>query len=489
VSATMSAGSVPHRVRRHPRPSPEPTALRLLEIIVVVPVVVLLVWLIASDWEEFLESVPSLLPWLVVVIVADLVPVPVWGTIELMTSFPVLLAAAFVFPPHIAGFISFVGAADAREFRRDISVGRALLNRSNVALSVFAASWVFHEMDGSTTEWPAVLPVTLVALLVDLSINGFLVVLGARFLTGLPGGAVIHNLYGGFEPTAFVTGYVSFGLLAVVLATLYSSAGAWGLLAFAIPMLLARQMFVHWKKLAEAQVKLNTERKALKQATSRIADERKDERLAVAAGIHDEILPPIYKVHLMGQVLRQDLAAGRLLDLDADVPDLLDATDTASRALRDLIGNLRRSTIGAGGLAQTLELLARELSDEYGIPIDVVARPVSGTSLVHLLLYQVAREALVNAVRHAEASSIRVTLQDNEEGIRLVVQDNGQGFQPDLVDRSAHFGLELMRERIELAGGKLHIATAANMGTTVTAMIPVAREYGSTADGTDTESD
>jgi signal transduction histidine kinase len=393
-----------------------------------------------------------------------------------MTSFPVLLAAAFVFPPYVAGFISFVGTADAREFRREISAGRALLNRSNVTLAVFAASWVFHELDGSTSEWPSVLLVTLVALLVDLSINGFLVVLGARLLTGLSSSAVIHNLYGSFEPAAFVSGYVSFGLLAVVLATLYSAAGTWGLVAFAIPMLLARQMFMHWKKLAEAEVRLTTERKALSQATSRIADERKAERLAVAAGIHDEVLPPLYKVHLMGQVLRQDLASGRLLDLDEDVPDLLQATDAASHALRELIGNLRRSTLGAGGLAQTLGLLAREVSEESGIAINVAARPVSGTPLAHLLLFQVAREALANAIKHAEATSVQITLEDTAEGIRLVIQDDGRGFQPSLVDRTVHFGLELMRERMELAGGNFFVDTAPHNGTRVIATMPASGE-------------
>jgi signal transduction histidine kinase len=475
LSATTSAASVPNHARRS-RPGPEPTSLKLLEVAGIVPVVTFVVWQLAMNWDEFTLLIPELLPWLAVVIVADLGPVPLWGTAELMMSFPVLLASAFVFPPHIAAFISLVGTVDTREFRRDIPLGRALFNRSNVALSVMAASWVFHEMRGSVFVWPGVLPITLTALLADVAINVFLVILGTRLLTGLSAPALIRNVYGGFEPLTFAGGYISFGLLAIVLATLYSAAGAWGLVAFAIPLLLARQMFVHWRRLADAHVRLNTERKALTQVSRRIADERKDERLAVAAGIHDEVLPPLYKVHLMGQVLRQDLASGRLLDLDADVPDLLLATDAASRALRELINTLRRSTLGAGGLAKTLELLGRDLSAESGIAIRVAAHPVSGSPVVHLLLYQVAREALANAVRHSGATNIDVVLEASDDGISLIVKDDGRGFQPMLVDKASHFGLELMRERIELAGGKYFIETLPDAGTRIIVKVPVGHD-------------
>jgi signal transduction histidine kinase len=231
-------------------------------------------------------------------------------------------------------------------------------------------------------------------------------------------------------------------------------------------------MFVHWKRLTETESRLDAERRALNHVSSRIADERKDERLTVAAGIHDEVLPPLYKVHLMGHVLRQDLASGRLLDLDSDVPNLLEATDAASRALRDLIGNLRRSPLGPGGLAETLRLLARDLSVESRVGIDVNASVVPGTPLVHLLLYQATREALVNAVKHSRASSIRVTLDYSDDEIQVVVEDDGVGFEPSLVDRSSHFGVELMRERVALAGGELFIESAANAGTRIIVKVP-----------------
>jgi len=96
-------------------------------------------------------------------------------------------------------------------------------------------------------------------------------------------------------------GYACFGLLAVLMATLYVAAGSAGLIAFAIPLLLARQMFVHWKRLGDANFAIAQKERALSAMSNRIAHERRDERLALAAEIHHEVLPPLYKVHLIGQ--------------------------------------------------------------------------------------------------------------------------------------------------------------------------------------------
>jgi signal transduction histidine kinase len=457
------------------RPS-EPGVLTVLELSTATAVLALIALLISINWSEFLDQIPQVVPWIVVVALADLLPVPVWESVELMTSFPILLAVAFVFPPYVAGFVSFVGASDRREIHHDIPAGRALYNRSNVALSVMAASWVFGRMNGNLLHWPDALFVAAVALAVDVLINGSLLVLGTKLLTGLPPTDIIRNVYGGKHSLAFAVGYACFGLLALVLATVYIAAGTWGLLAFAVPVFLARQMFQHWKELAVSERQLGASRRALTQLTSRIVDERRDERLAVAAGIHDEVLPPMYKAHLMGQVLRQDFASGRLLDLEADIPDLIEATEAASVALRDLIGDLRRSTLGPGGLVHTLELLTQTLAADSGVKIRLEAGQVPGTPLTHLLLYQVAREALANVVKHSEARNARVILEDCGDAVRLVVEDDGRGFSPSPVDDTQHFGLQLMRERVELVGGVFFLEASSQTGTRVIAKVPVDRQ-------------
>src|SRR5439155_1571476 len=94
---------------------------------------------------------------------------------------------------------------------------------------------------------------------------------------------------------------------------------------------------------------------ALQQVTNQIGQERMDERRLIAAELHDEVLQPLFKVTLMAQVLKADLARGQLLELDQDVPELLTASDLASTTLRELIGDLRRSALGRGGVSSSLE--------------------------------------------------------------------------------------------------------------------------------------
>ncbi len=83
-----------------------------------------------------------------------------------------------------------------------------------------------------------------------------------------------------------------------------------------------------------------------------------------------------------------------------------------------------------------------------------------------------AEEALSNALRHAEASEIRVTVEGNGATV-LSVADDGVGFDPDARSIAARrLGLVSMRERIEAAGGTFEIVSAPGQGTTVRASVP-----------------
>jgi two-component system sensor histidine kinase DegS len=213
--------------------------------------------------------------------------------------------------------------------------------------------------------------------------------------------------------------------------------------------------------------------RALVQASVRVVDERRDERMTVAGALHDAVLPPLFRVHLLGQVLRQDLARGRLLSLDEDLPDLLSATEAAQDALREVIRDLRRSTLGAGGLGDTVKLLAHQLEAAGGPRVTVESESSMGaSSLAQLLAYQVVREALNNAAKHAKASSVGVRIWRDHDDVRVVVEDDGLGFDRDTVDREAHFGLQLMEERIEAVGGRAYIDSQLGRGTRVVAVIP-----------------
>ncbi len=469
MSATTATAA--RQLPRRPGAPAEPLALRMLEVIGIVPVVAYLSWALSADWADFVSLLPSVIAWLLLVAVADLMPIPIWRSVQIAISLPVLLAAAFVFPTPVACFLAFAGPVDTREIRREIGLLRGLFNRANIAASVLVASVVFRSLKGDLTDWPMVLIAVFAALVADVLVNGALVTLGTHLLTGMPLVEVLRNITGGSARRYFLSSYLAFGLLAVLLATVYLQAGDWALLAFAVPLLLARQMFVQWKQLGDASEELIAKQQALLAVTQRMADERRDERLSMVADIHDEVLQPLYKVHLMGQVLRQDLASGRLLDLEEDLPGLLQAAEAANSSIRDLIREMRESPLGSRGLPQTLAMFARSLRAITDASVELDIDQVAGSPLTQLLVYQIAREALSNSARHSGASAIHLSLGVRDGYLRLVVRDDGRGFDPK-IERPGHFGVRLMRERAEMAGGVLSVHSDRNTGTIVVAKIP-----------------
>jgi signal transduction histidine kinase len=472
VSATRERADA-SRIEGDTAHNEEPRTFRIFEGATVLVAIASLAIGVTSPDETLRQEIIDVAAWLPVVVLADLLPVTLWKPIEMTMSLPVLLAAGMVFPPTVASLLAFVGNTDLRELRREIPVMRGLFNRSNVALSIFAASWLFHRTGGNVAEWPAVVGYALLALAADMLINNSLTFAGAHMLFQRPIPEVLGEAYGRTQPLRFLLGYLCFGSMAILLSSVFLFAGDWGLIAFFIPVILSHVMFSNSSALGLASLKIRYQERAFASISDRIADERRDERLSVAAGLHDEVLPSLYKVHLMGQVIRQDLAGGRLLELDEDVPSLLEAADAANDAIRILIRDLRRSSLGPHGLRHTIRVLARQVETEFGAKIDMELHEVSGHPLSQLLAYQIAREALNNCVKHAIGSPIHLKLFQTDVDFRLVVRDEGPGFLPESVDTETHFGLQLMRERVELCGGTMVIDSAPGAGTTVVVRFPL----------------
>jgi two-component system NarL family sensor kinase len=387
-------------------------------------------------------------------------------------SLPVTLAVGMLFDPVPAALVAFVASIDPREVRGQVSFPRALFNRSQVCASVLLASAVFHSVGGEAGDWPATLWPALLALGSDFVANTSLVVIAASLSFGCRPDRVLKRVLDD-SPSQYLFGYLVLGLFAILLATVGVSAGLWGAVAFLAPLALARLTFLQTQELMESTRKLEQKNAALVEAIRGMSDERRDERMVMAGELHDEVLPPLFKVHLMGQVLRQDLSSGRLLDLDEDLPELLSATQAAQGAIRGLVGSLRRSSLGPVGLNKTLHLLATQLETAGSPRILLSLDEIGASKLSELLVYQVAREAMTNATRYSGGSTIKVRLWTEEEMIRLVVEDDGTGFDPSIVNHDAHFGLQLIAERLDAAGGGVVVDSMPGAGTKVAVVLPL----------------
>ena len=212
--------------------------------------------------------------------------------------------------------------------------------------------------------------------------------------------------------------------------------------------------------IANARIREELERLAVLEDRERIAKE-----------LHDGVIQTLFAVGMSLQAADTGLADPSTLHdrLASAVADI----DRAIRDLRNFIFGL-----GPGGLAdRQLDQALRDLIDELRRGCDVAIRVEVDPESASLLaphapnILQLVREAMSNAIRHAEAETISVELGRDGEALTLVVEDDGSGFDPDAASGGGR-GLGNLRARAEAIGGRLDIESRAGHGTTVRLRVP-----------------
>lgn len=409
----------------------------------------------------------ELLAWMGLTALAGVMPVGPGRGPRLAMDLPLLLAAAFTLGPFAAGLVALAGSVDIRELRREITLTRALWNRSQTALSVMAASLTFMTL-GGLHEWPRTGLVALLALGADGIVNYVIVGFGTSLRTGIGFIDALTVMRIGSLRT-FLSSYVCFGFLGVLIAEAYATFGLPGVVGSLAPVVLGSQAFLHRFRLDRAEQSLAATSDALRRVDERIAEERRDERSRIAEALHDEVLQDLYNVTIRAQVLRQDLLTGRLLELEDDLPAVIRASEAAVEDLREVIQGLRSATIGHAGLLETLTLFANHLGGDSNLKVVLSLDPlIRSTPERELIVYQIAREALTNCARHALARTAWLTLRRGGDKVcELVVEDDGCGFDVDARKSHGHFGLELMRERAASIAAELDLRSSPGAGTVV----------------------
>jgi signal transduction histidine kinase len=198
-----------------------------------------------------------------------------------------------------------------------------------------------------------------------------------------------------------------------------------------------------------------------------------EERNRLARELHDSVTQKLFGVTLTAE------SATTVLDRDSgeakvQLQRLQQLAREAMEELRSLIFELRPPEVESEGLATALrkhvDVLARVHGHVVELSLDGDDAPRGdGDSEV----LRIAQEALQNALRHAGAEHIDVSLEADNGRLRLAVSDDGVGFDPaDPSLRARRLGLTSMEERARALGGTLTIASRPGEGTTVTLEVP-----------------
>jgi signal transduction histidine kinase len=453
-----------------------PTRDPLRNYVLALALAAVLLWVLVSGSETIVLTATrdwaGLLFWAVLVFVANLFPIWVGDDPEvtLTLDMPLMVATALLYPPEVAAFLALVAAIDIRELGLRVPPIRIVFNRVQVALTAWVASQTFHMLSSGLEPWPQAILATLGAVSASYCLNMLLVSTYTGLRLGVGPLPVIKTLRVGGR-IQFLATYLGYCAMALVLARLFTDVGEWSVISFLVPIATAQQMLVRGQRLQSLTNELRNRERLLERLSERIVDERKDERIRIASDLHDQVLQCLVKIGMSARLVERALPAqspGR-----RDLDELLDDTAFSVEELRRVIHDLHRSPLGRGGLSPTLRGLARDLQLDWGVRIRLDAPDDLGLSAeTQTILYQIAREGLLNALKHAKASVIDIRLRENEGEVHLEIEDDGIGFDVKAIDPSRHFGLGLMKERVHMAAGSLTIASQPGQGTVIITRIP-----------------
>jgi signal transduction histidine kinase len=202
------------------------------------------------------------------------------------------------------------------------------------------------------------------------------------------------------------------------------------------------------------------------------------ERDRLAREIHDTLAQGLSSIQLLLRAAERALPqapenAARHVDQARQA-----AVDNLAEARR-FVAALTPPTLEGTTLACALERLCTTTSARHRITarLHLAGDPAPLTTAHEVALLRIAQSALANTVRHAEATTVDVTLSHLGDQVALDVVDDGHGFDPALLPapdpETGGFGLAAMRARAQALGGALTIESAPGHGTTLAARLPL----------------
>jgi signal transduction histidine kinase len=194
---------------------------------------------------------------------------------------------------------------------------------------------------------------------------------------------------------------------------------------------------------------------------------RREERERLGRDLHDSITQLLYGMNLFAKSGRNAYDLGDMDELSHCLTELGEIGQQAIREMRLLVFELRPSALERDGLIGALRRRLDAVEGRVDMATQLRAGEVALPKRIEEGLYHIAMEALNNALTHAQATSVSVSLDADSEGIHLEVVDNGSGFDPHAVEGKGGLGLVNMRQRADRLGGALTIASAPGEGTRV----------------------
>jgi signal transduction histidine kinase len=197
------------------------------------------------------------------------------------------------------------------------------------------------------------------------------------------------------------------------------------------------------------------------------------ERRQIGQDLHDTVGQNLTAATFLAKALANRLAS-RGLSEAADAQRIVDVINEAVAQTRAIIRGIRPVELQTDGMSSSLRELANDTQRVFGIQcrVEVHEDLKVQNKVVATQLYYIAREAINNAVKHAHATVIDVSLAGCSGRIYMRITDNGVGM-PAQLPKSKGVGLEIMEYRARLIGASVQVRTGRSGGAEVICSVPV----------------
>ena len=230
----------------------------------------------------------------------------------------------------------------------------------------------------------------------------------------------------------------------------------------------------------QAEEKLLTYQEQLRYLAAQLSLAEERTRRRIATGLHDRIGQALAICRIRLGELGEGVPPGHLAELVGEVREQF---EQVIRDARSLTFELSPPVLYELGIEAAIEALADQIASRHGIRArvsdDGCPKPLAND--LRVLLFQAARELMLNVVKHAHASNMDISLCRSGDTIVIQVKDDGRGFSAAAV-RSRPIGpggfcLFSIRERLNHIGGSLDVESAPGAGTRVTLAAPMTPDH------------
>ncbi|MGH1570784.1 ATP-binding protein [Methylobacterium sp. P31] len=214
----------------------------------------------------------------------------------------------------------------------------------------------------------------------------------------------------------------------------------------------------------------------------RLSEAQENEQRRIARELHDQVGQTVTGLSLGLKSLERLVEAGAQSEVSRHVQWLQSLAGEIGRDIHRAAVDLRPTALDDLGLREALATLLRQWTRRHNIRSDfqVLGESVRLPAAVETAIYRIVQEALTNVLKHAQASTVSVSLEQRPEEVRVIIEDDGIGFDAEAdagppaggPAAKPRLGLSGIRERLSLLRGSLTLETSPGSGTTLFVRIP-----------------